>query len=108
MDAAPRLNGPSRLSQSNVLWYCRSNTKWLYSQYQHNYKIACEFKKLPMAAHLGNYSALTNTMKDVAAAGGAFILIGTFSFNQRRPAIVSEAVDEHGLTLRTSPERVGG
>ncbi len=49
-----------------------------------------------MAAHLGNYSELTNTMKDVAVAGGAFILGGTFSFNQRRPAIASEAVDERG------------
>jgi hypothetical protein len=46
-------------------------------------------------------------MKDVAVAGGAFILGGTFSFDQRRPAIASEAVDEHVSTLRTSPERVG-
>jgi hypothetical protein len=58
--------------------------------------VAATTYRFRMDAHLGNYSKLTNTMKDVAVAGAAFILGDSFSFDQHRPAIASEVVDEHG------------
>lgn len=36
-----------------------------------------------VAAHVGNIGELTNTLKDVAVAGGAFILAGTLPSENR-------------------------
>jgi len=44
-------------------------------------------------ANLGNYGELTNTLKDVAVAGGAFILAGTLPL-ENRAVVATQSVSE--------------
>ena len=47
-----------------------------------------------MAAHLGSFGELTNTIKDVAVAGGTLVLAGTLPFSDEHVNLLNKRESE--------------
>jgi hypothetical protein len=54
-----------------------------------------------MAAHLGGFGELTNTIKDVAVAGGGLVLAGTLPFSDEQVNLLNKRESETAVNAHS-------